>query len=333
VALVVPLSLLAALLFALAAALQQQSAHEFASADQAATVNGQGRPRPPAVVLLPVLGLLDRLVRDRRWLLGWVINLCGFMCQAVALHLGSIAVVQPLLVTQLLFALPLSTMRKHCRMLPRDWLGGGAICAGLAVLLSVRGAAPTTAEPERSSVLLATAAAAVLIVLFVLAGHRVSARPQLRATLIAVAAGICFCMSAVFITLTADNLVHRGVPETATDWPGYALAASTVLGLILEQDAFAAGSLPTAVAAMTITNPVASYLAGVLAFNAMPPETPGALAGVASAGLLISVGVFILAHSPTVQSGGVAVAPEPARPPRARSAKRPQPARGEAGSA
>ena len=118
--------------------------------------------------------------------------------------------------------------------------------------------------------------------------------------LVAVGAGICFAMSAVFITLTTDSLLHRGVAATATDWVGYALAVSTLAGLLLGQDAFAAGSLPTAVAAMTITNPIASYLAGVFAFDVRPPTSPGALAGVAAAGALIAGGVIVLAHSPTV---------------------------------
>jgi hypothetical protein len=151
-------------------------------------------------------------------------------------------------------------------------------------------------------VLLATAAGLGLVVLLVAAGRRYyHAQPQLRAALQSVAAGICFAMTAVFITLTADDLINRGVGETAIDWPGYALAGSTLLGLLLEQDAFAAGSLATAVAAMTITNPIASYALGVLAFEVDAPSDPGALAGLASAGLLIVIGVITLSGSPTVR--------------------------------
>jgi hypothetical protein len=101
--------------------------------------------------------------------------------------------------------------------------------------------------------------------------------------------------------LTTDDLLHRGVTATALDWPGYCLAISTLTGLLLEQGAFATGSLSAAVAAMTITNPVASYLLGVLAFRVVPPSSPGALAGLAGAGALLIIGVAALSRTPTVR--------------------------------
>jgi drug/metabolite transporter (DMT)-like permease len=293
----IPLALLAALLFALSAALQQVSAHR--QAGNAAAERGDAEPARHTS-WLPVLGLLDRLVRDRTWLLGWLTNLGGFFTQAAALHFGSISVVQPLLIAQLLFALPLGTMMSHRRMLRRDWLGAAAVCAGLVILLSVRGATPITGDANRGNVLLATSISLAGVAGLVVWARFTHGRPQLRAALIAVAAGLCFCMSAVYITLTTTDLINRGVGATATDWPGYALAVATLVGLVLEQDAFAAGSLPTAVVGMTITNPVASYFAGILAFSGQAPETPGALAGVASAGALVIVGVIALAQSPNV---------------------------------
>jgi hypothetical protein len=102
--------------------------------------------------------------------------------------------------------------------------------------------------------------------------------------------------------LTSTDLLERGVMATAIDWPGYALAASTLLGLVLGQEAFATGSLAAAMAAMTIANPVASYLIGVLAFHVTPPSAPGELAAVAGAMALLAVGVVGLANSPTVLS-------------------------------
>jgi hypothetical protein len=125
--------------------------------------------------------------------------------------------------------------------------------------------------------------------------------PLVHATLVSVAAGLCFAMSAVLMKLTTDDLIHRGVAATAVDWPGYSLAISTLVGLLLEQSAFATGSLSAAVAAMTITNPLASYLLGVLAFRVMPPRSPGALAALAGSGALLIIGVSALSRSPSVR--------------------------------
>jgi hypothetical protein len=73
-----------------------------------------------------------------------------------------------------------------------------------------------------------------------------------------------------------------------------------VLGLLLGQQAYAAGALPVAVAAMSVTNPLVSYLFGVLAFHVRPPTGAGTLAAVAAAGLLLSLGAVGLAHSPAI---------------------------------
>jgi drug/metabolite transporter (DMT)-like permease len=295
--LVVLLSLIAAFLFAAAASVQQHAVRATAPAEPGtAPANGPARH---LVILLPLLALAHRLLRNRLWLLGWLTNLAGFLTQAAALHVGSVALVQPLLVTQLLFALPLASAWRRRWPSHRDWLAGAAICGGVAVFLSVRGTAPLKGDPDRWRVILAGVSAAGLVVLLLLAAVR--RRPSVHATLVAVAAGLCFAMSAVLTKLTTADLVHRGVGATAVDWVGYCLAVSTLAGLLLEQEAFAAGSLATAVAAMTITNPLASYLIGVLAFHASPPTSPGALAAVAGSALLLFVGAVGLAHSPTVR--------------------------------
>src|SRR5947209_9589345 len=48
--------------------------------------------------------LLGHVVRQWRWLLGMAASLAGLVLHALALHLGSLALVQPLVVTGLVFA-------------------------------------------------------------------------------------------------------------------------------------------------------------------------------------------------------------------------------------
>jgi hypothetical protein len=277
------LALLAAFLFALAAFLQQRAARR--------TETG-GRS-----IVGGAAGLMVRLVRDRAWLRGWLVNLAGFATQAVALQVGSVAAVQPVMSTQLLFALPMSSLERRMWPRLRDWASAVAICGGLVVLLLVDGAAPLAGRPDRPRVLLATLSAVVLVVALVIIAGRV--RRQASSVLVASAAGLCFAMSAVFMKLTADDLIGHGVGFTARDWPGYALASSTLLGLVLEQSAFATGALPWSVATMNAVNPVASYAAGMLAFDVPVPGDAASLAGISAAGLLVVAGVLGLAHSPS----------------------------------
>lgn len=238
-------------------------------------------------------------MRDRLWLAGWVANLAGFMAQATALHFGSIAVVQALLVTQLLFAIVLGTIGTGRSVNMRDVVGAVSVSGGLAVLLSVRGAAPGSGSADRGRLLLAFLAAAVLI--FFLVSAAAMRGPVARAALLGAASGLCFAATAVLIKLTTADLLHRGVAATAVDWPGYALAVTAATGLLLGQQAFAAGPLPAALTAMNMTNPVVSYLFAVLAFHAAVPTSPDVLAAVAGTCLLLALGVTVLAHSPSVR--------------------------------
>ncbi|TDC97738.1 DMT family transporter [Actinomadura sp. 7K507] len=272
--------LLAAFLFAAAATIQYRAARRAVHGGMDATA---------------AHGLTRRLLRDPVWLTGWGVNMAGFFAQATALHFGSTAVVQPLLVTQLVFTIllgPAGTGRRPARM---DVLGGIAVSAGLAVLFTVPGAIPPAGEPSRPRLLLAGLIAAPLII--VLSRAAWLRRGPVRAALLGVCAGLCFAASAVLIKLTTASLVDEGVAATAADWPGYALAGSTLLGLVIEQRAFAAGSLPAAMTAMTMTNPIASYLVAVLAFDTMPPRTAAAFAAVSVSAVLLTAGVALLSRS------------------------------------
>lgn len=274
-------ALLAAFLFAAAAAIQYRAARRAAGGGSGAAAAS---------------GLIRKLVRDPLWLVGWGVNLAGFMSQALALHLGSTGLVQPLLVTQLVFTILLGTVGTGCLPARTDLLGATAVSGGLALLFTVPGAIPPEGEPSRPRLVLAGLLAVPLVLLLAQAAS-LRAGP-VRAALLGVCSGLMFAGSAVLIKLTIGDLVHRGVAATAADWPGYMLAGTTLLGLVLEQRAFAAGSLPVAMTAMTMTNPVASYLLAVFAFHTQPPHSAFAFAAVAVSAAMLTAGVAALSRSP-----------------------------------
>lgn len=284
------LGLGAAFAFALSAFLQQAASRHLAG-HPGTELAGKGLPG--------AFKLFRKLLHSSRWFVGWFVNLLGFFIQAAALRLGTVAAVQPLMTTQLLFAMPLASMERKRRPTVVDVLSGLAICGGIALFMVVGGAGSLTGKADRGRVLLAVAAAGGAVALLVAASR--GRAPAVSALLLACAAGVCFAFTAVFMKLTADSLLDRGVVHTAVDWVGYALAGSTVLGLVLGQTAYAAGPLPWALAAMNIVNPVVSYAVGCLAFHADPPTTPGALAGIAGAGALLVVGVIGLVRSPSTR--------------------------------
>lgn len=292
----VSLALIGALLFAVSAALQQHSARTTARrmAVAGTTLGGPVREVPPRVPKL-----LARLAREPLWWLGWSAGAVGFGAQALALHLGSIVIVQAFVVTQLLFALPLGAVFTGSRPLRRDWYGAAAVCAGLALLMAVRGGVQQS-DGGGAPVWLVAVAAAGLVALLLVTARLLRPRPQARTVALAVAAGICFCMTAVFLVFAGDEVSHHGLLGGVFAWPTAGLVVSTAVGMVLVQNAFAGGSLPTALTAMTITDPVASWIAGVVVFGGRPAVGTAALWVTAAAGVLVASGVAALATSPTL---------------------------------
>lgn len=277
------LGLVVAFLFALSAYYQQRAAR---------STHREGRSVAGGAV-----ALMSTLVRDRMWLQGWLFNLAGFAIQALALHIGSVVSVQPMLAAQLLFTLPMASFEQRMWPQLRDWLGAVALCGGLVVLIVTVRVHELAGPANRGRILLAAVAVAAAIVVLIPIASRVS--PGALVLVAGACAGFCFAMTAVFIKLTTDDLATHGVAYTARDWVGYALACSTLVGLVLGQGAFANGPLPWAVATKETANPVASYAIGVLAFPVAFPSGVGALVGLSAAGALVVLGAVALAHSPS----------------------------------
>ena len=271
----IALAVVAAFLFAMSAALQQSAARTAALA------------RPDRNRFIAAFELLGTLLRDRIWLAGFAAALSGFVAHVLALRLGSIPTVQAVLVVQLLFALPFAAVRSKSWPLVRDWLGTALVCGGLVALVT-QGVPRGEVRPQLLPIAAAAAATAigVLVVVARVVGHH----QQTRSALVAIAAGCCFTTTAVAVYLTAANLPH-------VSWALPCIGVSTVVGGLLVQEAYASGSLPTALTAMTITDPVLSYAAGVTLFAVATTASPEVLTFAAA---LVITGVVLLANSPTL---------------------------------
>lgn len=283
------LALVSALCFAAAGALQHRTTRALALS---VTMPARRSRR-----WLPVLGLLLPMSRERIWWCGFACNVLGFAFHAVALHLGSITIVQALLCVQLMFALPFATARNRSLPLTRDWIGTSAVCLGIITLIAARGTVPQTGE--RDQLLPAVALAAVLIMVCLVALARLT-RDTGRTALVGTGAGVGFSLTAVLTIVVADDLVQSGFAPLLASWHLYALALSGLLAAILVQDAFASGSFPAALTAMTAADPIAAWFWGGILFDQAPPVTPVALASLVTAGLLLCFGVAMLAYSPTI---------------------------------
>src|ERR1700693_1713194 len=79
--------------------------------------------------------LLLYLVRQPIWLAGIASMILGFVFQGAALHCGDLALVQPILATELLFVFAYMALIRTQGVARHDWLAAAAMAAGLGVFL------------------------------------------------------------------------------------------------------------------------------------------------------------------------------------------------------
>jgi drug/metabolite transporter (DMT)-like permease len=273
----VALALAAALLFALGTVLQQRVAAAASGADAMRA------------------GFLVRLARQPQWLAGIAADAGGFVCQAAALGLGRIVVVQPLLATSVVFALPLGAWLTGRRAGRRELLAATLVTAGLAVFLVVGDPSGGSDDATPAAWLIAggLVGAAGALLVAAAAGRA----PAPRAALLGTATGLLFGLSAALTKATVERL-DEGVIQVVADWHLYALAVVGYASMALGQASLQTGALAPAVATQMVLDPVASLLLGVFAFGERLHETA---AGVAASLVALAVmlgGLVALAAAP-----------------------------------
>ncbi len=235
------------------------------------------------------------LFRNPLWLLGWVALAGSFLFQALALHKGLVSVVQPLLVTELIFALVLRRFWIHQSILLTTWGGGALACVGLAVFLVAGEPRGGQATPISHHWIVAGAAcgggAAVLAALAQWGS------PSRRAALYASAAATMWALVAVFIKTTTDTLTQFGAGGMFTHWPVYALAASGLAGVLLEQAALHVGPLRVSQPFLVIIDPLVSVALSVWLFDEHFVPDAAILAVAAAAFAVMCAGVVLLTQT------------------------------------
>jgi len=249
----VALALVAAFLFALGLVLQEKAASQQPAEGVAA-------------------GFLVRLAREPVWLLGLAAQGLGFVAQAIALAVGRMVVVQPLLVATIVFALPLGRILEGRRITRSEWVGAGLVAGGLALLLVV--SKPAAGDDDAS--LLAWAViggGAVAVACLLFAGAR-GRGPAVRAAFLGTASGILFGLGAALTKSTVTRF-DDGVTAVVGDWHVYALIVVSIVAFWLEQAALQTGALATAVATTMAFDPLSSLVFGIGLFDEALHESVG----------------------------------------------------------
>jgi len=181
--------------------------------------------------------LLVRLLKDRQWWIGFATSFGGFGLQAVSLFLAPVALVQPIIVTELLFALPLAAYYGGKHLGLREWAGVLIVAGGITSFLVVGNPSGNGTALSTTALVLMTVIAGGGVLLLVLVAESVAHRPMLRASGLALAASVCFGMLSVLTKVVGHQFEHHKA-ATLLHCQVYLLAAFAITGLITSQTAF-----------------------------------------------------------------------------------------------
>jgi drug/metabolite transporter (DMT)-like permease len=230
--------------------------------------------------------LFMRLLRDGQWWLGSGVAAAGFALQAAALGLGSVLLVQAMLVTSLLFALPISARLSHRPVTCWEWTWAALLAAAVAIIVTVGN---PTAGHSRASLETWTAVIAVLgpaLVLCVV-GARIWSGP-VSAVLLALVSGALWGVFAVLTKGVVDRL-DDGLWALLRTPELYVWALVGTAGTAWQQSSFRAGSLTASLPTMTVAEPVVGSALGIVVLGeTLRPGDAGWLT------LIIAVAVMVV---------------------------------------
>jgi len=239
--------------------------------------------------------LLADLVRRPLFVASIGVNVAGAGLQVLALQSGSLALVQPLLVLSLLFAVVIASVAVQRRPPDAVLLAGVACCAvGIAGFLAVaRPHGGTGTAGSAAALPLAAGLAAVL------AGCLAAARwgPRaVRPLWLAAGCGAAFGVNALLLKIVPGTL-PAGFADPLRQWPLYLMVIVTPVAFLLNQNAFQAGALiAPALALITTADPLVSVVVGAACLHEKIAAAPLDLA---AEGLFLAVtigGVIALAQ-------------------------------------
>jgi drug/metabolite transporter (DMT)-like permease len=253
----------------------------------------QARSAAPSEALR--LRLLADLARRPLWLAGIALAAGAYGLQALALAFGPLALVAPIVATDLLFAVPLAAWWSRPPMRGRDWAGCGLVAGGMGVFLSVSPPVTGRSDASAGEWLPAFGIVALVCVAAVTVGN--GRAGPVRAGMLAVAAGVMFGLTAA-VTLSLSRLLRNVGPGAAFGhWQPWALMGLGLGGLLLSQGAFQAGQLTASLPIIDTLEPVSGVVIGTAVFHEQLATSPPMLA-IQLAGAAIAVaGIALLAPS------------------------------------
>ncbi len=243
------------------------------------------------------LSLLTHALKRGVWLLGLAFIGATVPLQIVALHLGTLSQVQPILTAELFFLVILLATWFRFRVGWREWFGCAAAAGGLAGFLIFAQPGGGNDVPTTFEWIVAVSlcgGTALVATLSALRGPR-----WWRAAAFGVAGAVGFALTASLLK-TVSNYVATDWVHVFFHWQTYGVAVCGAFSLFVTQNAYHAGPIAASQTALVLVDPLVSIALGIGLFGDSL-RTSGAFGPLEALSLLIMfVGAASLAYSPLV---------------------------------
>jgi hypothetical protein len=207
----------------------------------------------------PSITLVRYMLQRPVWIMGFVVMALGYGAQAVALHLGGLNVVQPLLVSELVILVFVLWLWYSTPLRLRDLAASIATALGLGTFLFVSAPSEGTRVPDGPMWLTVGGIVVFVATLFVIAGSRGPA--WWRALSLGAGAAVGFALlSGVTKSMTGQLLT--GWSALFGSWQIYALVVIGLGSFLVMQSAFQVGPFAVSQSSLILVNPFVSIAIG-----------------------------------------------------------------------
>ncbi|AFC53006.1 MULTISPECIES: DMT family transporter [Mycobacterium] len=205
--------------------------------------------------------LFANLLRSQRWWWGTLLLAASIALQVAALGEGSVLLVQALLMSSVLFALPLNARLSHRTVTGGEWVWAALLTAAVVVVVVVG-----NPQAGHSGALLRTWAVVAIVLGPLLVGCVVAGRIRGGVVAAVLFAFVSGALWGAFAALTKEVVARLGdglgavtrAPEL------YACILVALGGVVWSQAAFRAGPLTASMPTLQVSQPVVAAVLGVV---------------------------------------------------------------------
>ena len=243
-----------------------------------------------------LLSLLAYLIRRPLWLLGQLLATCAFVLHALALHAGALALVQPIVVSGIVWAVPARAAMN--RQLPA-WSEIRAVvltASGLAVFLVASSPTRGVVADRGWSSRLVALGAVVLALLATLIAENIRHRPRQKGFFLGVTAGLLFGLVAGLLKMSLEAFSRGGLHLVLTSWPAWGLLLAGAGGVLTNQRAYRVAALSASMPVLNIVNVLTALTFGYTVFHEVPRHSPLLIVLEVLAMSAVSVGLWLLVN-------------------------------------